>query len=96
VLYLPAFLESPRRGCGEASLIRFLVAAILAEIAVAGAVLMLALSLNVYDAAYWRYEAIAAKHERAEIERRHKQLITQIHKEGLWRRLGMPGQPWLH
>ena len=50
---------------------------------------------ELYDVAiYWR-AMHANKMEWDNCEARHRILKKQIVKEGLWRRLGMPGQPWL-
>lgn len=50
---------------------------------------------NLTDAArYWR-EAGANAAEWQACEQKHSTLLKQIKKEGLWKRLGMGGQPWL-
>ena len=76
-------------------MIRFWIGCLLAELAFVGAVVGLAVGLNVYDAAYWRTESQTARFDLAECQRRHAILIKQIKAEGLWKRLGMGGQPWL-
>lgn len=76
-------------------MIRFFFGAILAEIVVAGALLSMAFAVNVYDAGARWHENVMLRHELKTCDLKHGQLIKQIRKEGLWNRLGMPGQPWL-
>jgi hypothetical protein len=78
------------------TIIRFLLILILAEIAMVGGALSVAGALNVWDAYKWRQEAIMANWERNECQTKHRILVESIRKEGLWRRMGMPGQPWLN
>lgn len=79
---------------------KFFIRRALGTIALAEVVLGLGLVLyilggGVTDAAYWWREAKVNEFERGDCQRRHAVLIKQIKKEGLWARLGMPGQPHL-
>lgn len=42
----------------------------------------------------WR-AARAAEFTLEVCEKKHETLLRQIKKEGLWKRLGLPAQPWL-
>mgnify|MGYP001596690328 FL=1 len=76
-------------------MIRFLLGVnlLLTALLLSGA--MLFVGVGAWSAHLTRQELIVVRHELYEIELRHCTLIRQIHREGLWRRLGMPGQPWL-
>lgn len=76
--------------------IRFLVALCLFEAATMGLVISLAWTLDLWSAARWQRLYYAERFEGEVCERKHDQLVKQIRKEGLWARLGMSGQPWLH
>lgn len=47
------------------------------------------------DAAHWWREAKANDLEWKACETKHTILKRAIRREGLWKRLGLPGQPWL-
>lgn len=63
------------------------------------AVLMMGAGAAVWTAAWeadsLRYELQATQFELQGCQSKHFILIKQIKTEGLWKRLGMPGQPWL-
>jgi hypothetical protein len=75
--------------------IRFLAGLVLLELAVMGLVVSLSFTLDLWSAAYWQRQAIANQFEHEACQRKHNILVKQIKVEGLWKRLGMGGQPWL-
>lgn len=77
-------------------IIRFLAGVVLFELAAMGVVVTLSSVLNLWDAAHWQREAAANYYEWQSCDKKHNILVKQIKNEGLWARLGMRGQPWLH
>ena len=59
------------------------------------AITLLSWGTDLYQSAVWWRAAKANEAEWRACESKHNSLTRQIKKEGLWRRLGMPGQPWL-
>ena len=50
---------------------------------------------GLHDAFVYRAETVDLSHRLEVCEGRHRALTSAIRKEGLWKRLGMEGQPWL-
>ena len=50
---------------------------------------------GLHDAFVYRAETVDLSHRLEVCETKQRALVTQIRKEGLWKRLGMEGQPWL-
>lgn len=76
-------------------MVRFLTGMFLAQLNLLLLLSMLAMGLRAWEAASVRMDLQATTHELKVAEYKHCQLIRQIQIEGLHRRLGLPGQPWL-
>ena len=50
---------------------------------------------GLHDASVYRAETVDLSHQLGVCETKHRALLGSIRKEGLWKRLGMEGQPWL-
>ena len=50
---------------------------------------------DLYESARWWQAAKANEGEWRTCESKHDMLKRAIQREGLWKRLGMPSQPWL-
>lgn len=50
---------------------------------------------GIQSAGFYLRESIANKAEWDRCELKRTQLLKQIRKEGLWKRLGLKSQPWL-
>lgn len=74
---------------------RYLTTVILAEVAAGLAMLLAAWGSGLLTEQSYRNLVYVADHERRVCAQKHDQLLRQIRREGLWRRLGMDGQPWL-
>ena len=76
-------------------MIRFLVGLNLAIVALWLAAGLVAYATNLNDAAHFWRMAQVEEFERVKCDMKHATLIKQITKEGLAKRLGLGGQPWL-
>jgi hypothetical protein len=72
-----------------------LITVILFEIAVVGAIGIVNLVVRAYDNVAIYSAAIEYERELRLCQNKHDILLKQIKVEGLWKRLGMGGQPWL-
>lgn len=76
-------------------IVRFLIGLVLLELAVMGLVISCREVFDLQSAAYWQRQAWSAEFERETCDTKHKLLVKQIRKEGLYARLALGGQPWL-
>lgn len=74
---------------------RFLASILLLQLNILALGFMLAWGSGLMQAYNWRAEVVQYKYELNRRNQQHHMLLDAIRKEGLWKRLGLDGQPWM-